>query len=129
MNDATRQQVIVNFYPGVNWSYEATGGTVYRGDNSVRNGKFNATFILPKDIAFADSLARGRLVAYYSNASADGAGYTGNIHIGGADTIANSGRGPNIGIYLGSRNFRPGDLVTEQPMLYVGTGGPRESAL
>ena len=119
MNDATRQQVIINFYPGVNWSYESTGGTIYRGDNSVRAGKFTASFILPKDVAFADSLSRGRLVAYYSNGSFDGAGYTGNIHVGGADTITNTGKGPSISIYLGSRGFRPGDVVTEQPVLYV----------
>ena len=120
MNDATRKQVIVNFYPGTNWEYMATGGTIYRGDNSVTNGRFTATFIVPKDIAYADSTARARLVAYLSGATADGSAYTGNVRVGGTDTtVQNDGKGPEITIALNSRGFRPGDLVSENPILYV----------
>ncbi len=123
MNDATRRQVIVNFYPGTNWEYLATGGTIYRGDNSVTSGRFSATFIVPKDIAYGDSTARARLVAYLSGTTADGAAYTGNVRVGGTDTtVQNDGKGPDITISLNNRGFRPGDMVSENPVLYVDLG-------
>ena len=123
LNDATRIQTIVDFYPGGNWSYAATGGLLFRGDNSVTNGHFTATFIVPKDIQFGDSLSRGRLVAYAYRTGGtlgDAAGYTGNVHIGGTDTtVVNPKTGPAIQVYLGSRGYRAGDLVGENPLLIV----------
>ncbi len=120
INDVSRQQTIVDFYPGYNWSYTATGGMVYRGESSVANGRFTASFVVPKDIAYADTSGRGRLVGYVAGSSADGAAYTGNIYIGGTDSLARTdSRGPEVSIYLGSKNFRPGDIVDERPMMYV----------
>jgi hypothetical protein len=121
VNDASQRITIVNFYPGAPpWRYNATGGTIYHGVNSVTNGRFTASFIVPKDIAYADSTSRGRLVAYFSDASADGAGYTGDVRIGGTDSTArNDGQGPSIALYLDSRGFRSGDMVGEKPVLYA----------
>ena len=124
LNDATRQQTILNFYPGAPpWTYEATGGLLYRGVNSVQNGKFTATFVVPKDIQYSDSTSRGRLVAYVYRAdapAADGEAYTGNVHIGGTDSTAVvPTKGPAVNIYLGTRSFRPGDMVGENPVLLV----------
>jgi hypothetical protein len=123
LNDATGTKTIANFSPGINWSYSATGGTIYRGGNSVHNGRFSATFMVPKDIQYSDSTARGRLVAYLSrlnDRTSDGAGYTGAIRVGGTDTLAaNDHSGPSIGVFLGSRSFRAGDVVGEEPMLYI----------
>ena len=77
VNDVSREQLIVNFYPG------GTGRTCPPGGRStvVRtpliDGRFRATFIVPKDISYADTTGRGRLVAYYPGAAGDGAGFTG----------------------------------------------------
>jgi hypothetical protein len=118
MNDATQMRVIINFYPGVNWQYLATGGTIYRGDNSVNGGRFRATFVVPKDVAYADPSSRGRLVAYLTGGSGDGGAYTGNFRIGGTDsTVRNDGKGPDIQLYLNSRSFRSGDLISPNPVL------------
>lgn len=123
VNDATRIQTIVNFYPGTNWDYIATGGTIYRGENSVQNGRFSAAFIVPKDIQYADSTSRGRMIAYLSrenDRTADGQAYTGNIRIGGTDsTFLNDNRGPSMSIFLGSRSFRTGDVVGDKSTLFV----------
>jgi hypothetical protein len=120
VNDANRKQTIVNFYPGYNWDYVAAGGTIYRGENSVANGRFAATFVVPKDVSYADSTARGRMVAYFSDGKTDGAGYTGSVRVGGADSGAVvDHQGPSIAIRVGSKNFQPGDMVDEKPMLYV----------
>ena len=120
VNDASRTQTIVNFYPGVNWSYVATGGVIFRGENSVTNGRFRATFIVPKDISYGDTSGRGRVVAYFTSDARDGQAYTGNIIVGGTDTTAvNNGKGPQVAVYLNSRSFRPGDLVNTHPLLLV----------
>jgi flagellar hook assembly protein FlgD len=123
LNDASRVQTIVNFYPNFNWPYVATGGLLYRGENSVTNGRFTATFIVPKDIQYGDSLSRGRLVAYVYKTDVQGAdagAFTGNVHIGGTDSTAvNPKTGPAVQIYLGSKSYRTGDLVGENPLLIV----------
>lgn len=120
VNDVSRSQLIVNFYPGRNWAYTSTGGTIYRGENSVAKGRFRATFVVPKDISYADTTGRGRLVAYFSGGGQDGAGFTGLVRVGGTDTTAtNDGAGPTMHIYLNNRSFRAGDVVTEAPTLLV----------
>jgi len=120
MHDATRRQYIVNFYPGYTWDYLATGGTIFRGDNTVHDGQFKASFVIPKDIAYGDTTSRGRLVSYFSGQDFDGAAYTPNVRIAGADSsVRNDGRGPEMSLYVNSREFRPGDMVSENPVLYV----------
>ncbi len=120
VNDASRVQTIVNFYPGVNWSYIATGSTIFRGDNTVAHGRFHATFVVPKDIFFGDSTGRGRVVAYCTNASTDAEGYTGNVAFRGTDsTTTHDNAGPAMTIYLNNRTFKEGDLVGPNPELIV----------
>jgi hypothetical protein len=121
INDATRQVRIPTF----NWSYRAVGGLIYRGENSASRGRFTAVSIVPKDIAYADSLTRGRIVAYFSSNGEEGAGYTSKIWVGGSDQVVSSDSvGPSLKIYLGnsyeqSLSFRPGDVVNEKPTLFV----------
>ena len=88
VNDATRVKTIVNFYPGRNWDYLETGSTIFRGEHSVTGGRFEATFVVPKDVAYADSTAAARLVGYVGTPGTDGSAYTGMIRIGGTDTAA-----------------------------------------
>ena len=100
----------------------ATGGLLYRGDNSVVNGRFTATFIVPKDIQYGDSLSRGRLVAYAYRATVPmrPPRTRGPSTSAGTDTTAvNPKTGPVIQVYLGSRGYRTGDLVGENPLLIV----------
>jgi hypothetical protein len=122
VSDASRESSIANFpSDGQSWPYLAPGGTIYRGENSVHNGRFNAGFVVPKDISYADSTTRGRIVGYFANVSTDGGGYTANVRVGGADSsVARSdAQGPSVNIYLQSRSFRAGDVVSSNPMLYV----------
>lgn len=121
VNDASRTIVIPNFAPGLSWSYLGSGGTIYRGQNSVTGGRFNATFVVPKDILYADSTSRGRLVAYFvdSGHSNEGAGFTNNVRVGGTADVPPDTAGPSLTLYLGSRSFRPGDVVGETPTLII----------
>jgi hypothetical protein len=120
VNDVSRTITIVNFAPGIDWSYIASGNMLYRGENSIVAGKFRAEFIVPKDISYSDSTTRGRLVAYFYGNDLDGAGYTNKINISGTNpTPSLDLTGPSMSLYLDSRNFRAGDLVGEQPTLFV----------
>jgi hypothetical protein len=122
VKDATQRIRIPSFG---SFSYRSAGATIYKGENSVSRGRFSANFIVPKDISYADSTTRGRVVAYFSNTTGDGAGYTSKIWVGGSDSTARPDSvGPSIGIYLGnnyesSLSFRPGDVVNEKPTLFV----------
>jgi len=120
VNDVSRERTIVNFYPGYNWHYLASGGTIYRGENSVVSGRFRATFIVPKDISYADTSGRGRLVAFTSRSANDGLGLSTAVQISGTDSSAIVDHdGPAVEISLNSRSFRPGDVVSENPTLIV----------
>lgn len=123
VNDATRRINIPSFG---SFTYSAPGGLIYRGENSVTAGRFMATFVVPKDIAYADSTARGRMVAYVMGAGEnEAAGFTSRIWVGGTETsVAVDTVGPLIRISLGttfenSRLFRNGDAVNENPTLFV----------
>jgi hypothetical protein len=120
VNDPTHKKVILNFWDSVDWPYMATGSTIFRGDNSIVNGRFHASFIVPRDVSFADSTMRGRMLVYFSNNAIDGAGITDQFRVGTPDSVATSDQlGPKISIYLDSRSFRPGDMVSEKPNLIV----------
>ncbi len=75
---------------------------------------------MPKDILYADSTERGRLVARYVGGSVEGLGFTSKVSVGGTDTTAPpDDRGPDLKLYLDSRSFRAGDVVRENPQLIV----------
>ena len=124
VNDATRRITIPTFFSGP-FDYLTLGGLIYRGASSVSNGRFTATFVVPKDIAYADSTTRGRIVAYFSDTQYDGIGFTKKIWVGGTDSSAAvDTTGPAMTIYLGSSyesslSFHPGDVVNERPTLFV----------
>lgn len=117
VNDASRIVTIVDFYPGVNWSYLGSGGVIYRGNSSVRNGRFAASFVVPRDISYADSA--GQITAYATGGGPQGLGFTDRIAIRGTDSTLSDAAGPQIRLYVGSRGFRPGDLVGGRPRLIV----------
>ena len=107
--------------PVPEWSpftFSIPGGIIYKGENTISNGKFSATFFVPKDILYENN--RGRIAVYFSNQASDGSGATENILVGGTDTTAvTDTEGPKISLYLDSRSFRAGDLVGDSPLLII----------
>ncbi len=98
--------------------YILPGGLLYRGLSSIRRGKFSVDFIVPKDISYSNS--NGRLAIYFTDNESDGIGFNRDFIVGGTDTTnRNDNVGPDIFIYLDTRDFRPGDLVNESPKLIV----------
>lgn len=98
--------------------YFVFGGLLSVSADSVRNGRFTATMMVPQDISFSDQ--PGRLNTYAFNSTTFAKGNSRNFTIGGVDTTAvNDNKGPVISVYVDTYTFRPGDLVQPVPELIV----------
>ncbi len=100
------------------WSFAVPGNTLFRGESSVTQGTYSSTFVIPKDISHEGGA--GRIALYFWENEVDGRGFNRDIVIGGIDTtVTPDTEGPEITIFLEDRNFRSGDLVSEQPLVLV----------
>ncbi|HMS33467.1 MAG TPA: type IX secretion system sortase PorU [Ignavibacteria bacterium] len=103
---------------GHTFNFKVIGGIIYTGKTSVSNGKWTIDFVVPKDISY--NPGRGKIIAYFKNQSSDGLGYTDNFIMNGTDSTALAdSTGPEVKIFMGSRNFRSGDLVNQNPKLFA----------
>jgi hypothetical protein len=99
------------------YTYTAAGGILFRGQSSIESGRFASSFIVPRDISY-DTTRPGRISLYFWNETEEGAGVTRNIRVGGSNpNPVPDSTGPTIYLYLDNRNFRPGDLVSDNPLL------------
>lgn len=95
---------------GIQHNFRLNGGIIYSGTQRISNGTWTAEFVVPKDLSYLNQ--RGKLIDYFFNTSADGAGIYTNFFVGGVDpTAAVDSIGPVIKQYLNTRNFRSGDIV------------------
>lgn len=94
--------------------YDRTN-TLFRGTDSVRNGRFTFNFAVPKDIRYSDG--SGRIVAYAVNNSKDktGHGYDENFAMNGSAGLSRDTIGPSIYCYLNSPSFTNGGNVNSTP--------------
>ncbi len=97
-------------------TYKTAGSVLFRGTQSVSGGTIGTSFIVPKDISYGNDF--GRVTLYFWNASSDGAGYSTNFTVGGTDSTAPPDtKGPDIRLFIDTRSFRPGDIVSASPVL------------
>ena len=89
---------------------------IFDGKVKAENGKYNFTFIVPKDINY--QYGNGKMTFYAENGRYDAAGVEERIVIGGLGNNQVSDReGPVIKAYLNDSTFRNGDVVGERPLL------------
>ncbi|MBI2794101.1 MAG: type IX secretion system sortase PorU [Ignavibacteria bacterium] len=116
--DAERSITIVDndIYSTVN-RFTVRGAALSRGSFVVDRGRFTATFVVPKDIAF--SSANARLYGYaVSDDGRKAKGTTTRLIVDGFESNAYKDfNGPEISIYLDSRLFTSGDVVRSNPIL------------
>jgi hypothetical protein len=97
-------------------TFKLAGNVLFRGEESVTGGVIQTDFVVPKDISYGNDY--GRMTLYFSNTSSDGAGYTTNFKVGGLDSTARPyTTGPDIKLFIDSRGFRSGDVVSGSPTL------------
>lgn len=98
-------------------SFKLQKNVLYNGKVSVTNGKFEFSFVVPKDIAY--QFGNGRISYYAENGSEDASGYFEDVVIGGSDDSAASDvNGPDVNLYLNDTKFVFGGLTDENPDLY-----------
>jgi len=111
-----RRRIVVPEWGG--FEFEVTGSLLYRGEVSVRDGRFQAIVPIPRDISYETTPAR---IAFYAAGSLGHvAGYTENVLVAGSDSTASADTtGPQISVFLGDESFRSGDIVPPDPELIV----------
>jgi hypothetical protein len=113
--DSRRTETLQNLR---NYQITRQGGVIFRGRVSVNNGKFDADFVVPKDISYQDQ--NGKIEFYFYDPSTDGLGYTNKIIVGGTDTTtANDGKGPDIDIYFDNASAINSNLINPNSTLVV----------
>ncbi|MEM9885278.1 MAG: type IX secretion system sortase PorU [Bacteroidota bacterium] len=102
------------------FNFDLQKNVIFKGRASVESGKFQFTFVMPKDINF--NFGNGR-ISYYAkdlNTQQDAAGVDDRIIIGGADEDALSDtKGPEIAIFMDDESFVFGDETASNTLLIV----------
>ncbi|MFZ4590624.1 MAG: type IX secretion system sortase PorU [Ignavibacteria bacterium] len=112
--DVDKNITILDF--GRTFNYRLDGGTIYKGTAKVVNGLWSIEFIVPKDISY--NSGNGKILGYFNNTSYEGSGYTDKFILSGLDTNAVADTiGPQISLFMDSRNFRSGDVVNQNAKL------------
>ena len=99
-------------------AYNDYPNTIFSGATDVKDGLFNYTFMVPKDIRY--NFDNGRIVYYAVTAdsleTAEAVGHFEQFIIGGTgSTVAIDTIGPEMEIYLNSPAFRNGDKTYATP--------------
>ncbi|RKD87750.1 type IX secretion system sortase PorU [Mangrovibacterium diazotrophicum] len=100
------------------FEYEVQNNRIYRGVSSVVDGKFEFSFIVPKDISYA--IGEGKILYYASNDSIDAHGANNELLIGGnSESDIVDTEGPLVELYLNNPSFESGDQVGVNSILYL----------
>jgi hypothetical protein len=91
---------------------------IWRGEVQASAGRFSATFVVPKDIAYSN--LNGRIAAYAASATRQALGYSERFTVGGtSDTPPQDAEGPRLELFLNDTTFVSGGLTPPVPELIV----------
>jgi hypothetical protein len=98
------------------FTYQQQESILYKGKASVRNGEFEFSMVVPREIAY--NYGKGKLSYYASGENTDAAGYFDEFIIGGISAGANTdNEGPEINLYMNSLGFVNGGITNQFPTL------------
>ena len=96
--------------------YTVQNSIIYRGLASVKNGEFEFSFFVPKDISY--KLDKGKILYYAYNKTSDAQGYFDGFYLGGSTSTAiTDSQGPTIDLFLNSESFKDGGRVSASSVL------------
>lgn len=99
-------------------SFLAQTSVLFKGNSTVTNGKFQFSFVVPKDISYQSG--KGRISLYAQNNLTDAAGVNTDLFIGGTAAAVNpDNTGPTIRAWLNDTLFRSGGLTNNSPVLLL----------
>ncbi|UCH15004.1 MAG: type IX secretion system sortase PorU [Bacteroidales bacterium] len=91
---------------------------IYKGKASVVNGRFDFSFIVPKDISY--NIGKGKIIYYAEDSLIDANGYFDEFYVGGtSDFILSDNYGPEIQLYLNNDKFNTGGITDKDPVIYA----------
>jgi hypothetical protein len=91
---------------------------MFRGDAEVGGGKFQASFMVPKDISYGGTT--GRIIAYLMGQNQDGVGVRDSLVIRGSDTTVIDTIGPQIALnFDDEESFTSGETIQPHSILKV----------
>ncbi len=96
-------------------TYGVQENVIYKGKASVTNGEFSFSFVVPKDISY--NIGKGKISYYADNGEDDAHGAYQNFYIGGSASEITDSEGPEIELYLDSKDFLSGDETSKNPTL------------
>jgi hypothetical protein len=93
--------------------------TIFNGQDSVCNGRFRLTFVVPTDISYSDG--NGSMTAFVIDDTRQkmAHGNTEAFSMVSTDLSANDGIGPSIYCYLNSTAFQNGGKVNTTPYFFA----------
>lgn len=98
--------------------FEVQKSILFRGNNTVKNGRFEMKFMVPKDINY--TYGNGKFSYYARSNDADAAGYFNSFVVGGSsDATYDDKEGPEIEVFLNDENFVNQGITNADPVLIV----------
>jgi hypothetical protein len=99
-------------------NYELQRNIVYKGKASVKNGYFEFSFVVPKDIAL--NYGSGKISFYANSETSDAFGFDTTFIIGGIDPngIVDE-QGPTLEAYMNDEKFVNGSVTDASPVLLL----------
>jgi Peptidase family C25 len=93
------------------------GETIFRGNASVVNGKFDFGFVVPRDIRIPLGNGKISFYAQQNNTLLDNSGFDTSIKIGGVNTLAVADTTPpTVRLYMNDETFVNGGITNESPI-------------
>jgi len=108
-------------------SYGLPGLIMFKGDTEVKEGKFQASFMVPKDISYGGNTGRISVYVWGQNSigsiDQDGVGVQDSLVIRGSDTTVIDTIGPQIALSFDDRTtFSDGETILPSSILKLSLG-------
>ena len=117
-NDNVDAIINATFQTAPTMPFEILGETIFRGNASVVNGKFEFGFVVPRDIRIPVDKGRISFYAKRNQLYLDKTGYNTDIKIGGINpNAATDNVGPRVKLYMNDETFVNGGITNRSPFL------------
>lgn len=108
-------------------TYSVQNNIIYKGLASVKNGEFEFSFFVPKDISY--KIDKGKIIYYARDtiSTVDAQGYFDQFYLGGSsNTTISDTQGPEVTVFMNDYSFKNGGEVSASSVLLAtitdGTG-------
>jgi len=99
-------------------SFETQNNILFKGKASVINGKFDFSFMVPKDVGA--NIGKAKISLYADNGKIDAAGTSNHFFVGGFTTKSTVDNiPPTVNLHMNDEKFITGGFVNETPILLI----------